>query len=100
MSNLEKKSQGAKRLGRPNNVAEFAKDLVTLGASRRAREKNLLVQRDGETPLPMGINRKEGIRNAEITLVLVGPIASGKTTASDLLLQQGYEAFTYGEQIL
>ncbi len=50
-----------------------------------------------EMPQIMGGSIEESIGGKESIIVIVGPIAVGKGTAADLLRQQGYILFNYGD---
>ena len=52
-----------------------------------------------EMPQLMGASIEEGIGGKESIIAIVGPIAAGKGVAADLLIQQGYVPFNYGDVI-
>lgn len=84
--------------GRPSNINEFLTDIRTFGRTRRERSRALL-QSTIENPQGMGVTTERRVGNNESIIVLVGPIAAGKGTAADLLIERGYVPFNYGDEI-
>lgn len=60
---------------------------------------NASLRETAKTSRGIGIGKEKDARDKESIVVLVGPIAAGKGTVANLLIEQGYVPFNYGDVI-